>query len=115
MSSPVSSLSAGVQTLYNKGLLPSNVNTSVLSGSTPTQLNQLVGSSVELQEVGTLLGTSSSSSSSSSTDSATLSSTATDALTEAVNNELTANLTAAANKFLPQSTSSSGSQINLLA
>jgi hypothetical protein len=111
-------LSAGIQQLYNKGLLPSNVSTSVLSGASPSQLNKLVSSSLALQETSTLFG-----SGSSSSDTADLSSTATDSLTQAVDNALTANGEAAAAQFLPQSSSAASNNtgsnssglINLLA
>jgi hypothetical protein len=89
----------------------------------------MVGSGIALQEVNTLFSLGNSSS-----DSATLSPTATaliqeinpsattsttsdstDPLTAAVDNELTSSLNAAVNQFLPQSTSTNGSRINLLA
>jgi hypothetical protein len=89
----------------------------------------MVGSGVALQEVNTLFGLGTS-----STDSATLSptanaliqeinptattsagSTSSDPLTQAVSNELTSSLNAAVNQFLPQNTSTNGSNINLLA
>jgi hypothetical protein len=121
------SSTSGIQQLSNAGLLPSGVSQSVLNQASPTQLNQIVGAGAALQEVNTLFGLNSS-----STDSATLSPTAsaliqeinptattsttsTDPLTAAVTNELTSSLNAAVNQFLPQNTSSNGSQINLLA
>lgn len=123
------SSTSGIQQLSNAGLLPSSLSRSVLNLASPTQLNQMVGSGVALQEVNTLFGLGTS-----STDSATLSPTAnaliqeinppaatstssasTDPLTQAVSNELTASLNAAVNQFLPQNTSTNGSNINLLA
>jgi hypothetical protein len=120
------SSTSGVQQLQNDGLLPSTLSQGVLNKASSNQLNQLVNASVALQKVGALFGTGSS-----STDSATLSPTAsnallqeinpsqassstTDPLTQAVNHELTYSLNAAVTQFLPQSSSSSGSQINLL-
>jgi hypothetical protein len=115
MSSPI--LSAGLQQLYNNGLLPSNLSTSVLNGATPIQLNSLVKSTLASQEASTLFG-----SGSSSTDTANLSSTAVDSLTQAVDNSLSASGDSAAAKYLPNSSASpdtsaatSGSLINLLA
>jgi len=123
------SSTSGIQQLSNAGLLPSSVSQSVLNQASPTQLNQMVGSGVALQEVNTLFGLGTS-----STDSATLSptanaliqeinptattsagSTSSDPLTQAVSNELTSSLNAAVNQFLPQNTSTNGSNINLLA
>lgn len=123
-SSSASPLSAGAQQLYNNGLLPSSLNSSVLNSASAGQLNQLANSSVALQEIGTLFGLAS------PTDSATLSSTAsnallqeinptstdtlgTDPLTQAVNHQLTSSLDAAVRKFLPQESATSG-RINLL-
>jgi hypothetical protein len=117
----------GIQQLSNDGLLPSSFNQSLLANASTSQLNQIAGSSIALQEVGSLLGFASA-----STDSASLSSTAsnallqeinpsvttsssTDPLTQAVNDELTASLNAASAKFLPQNSPATGSQINLLA
>lgn len=115
MSTPA--LSAGLQQLYNNGLLPSNVSTTVLNSASPSQLNKLVSSSLAMQEASALLG-----SGSSFTDTANLSSTAVDSLTQAVDNSLTANGDAAVAKFLPQtsatantSNSLSSGLINLLA
>jgi hypothetical protein len=112
MSSPT--LSAGLQQLYNRGLLPSNVSTSVLNSASPAQLNKLVSSSLASQEAGTLLGFGSS-----SADSAYLSSTATDSLTQAVDNALSNPGNAAAAEFLPQSSTTANPTtsglINLLA
>ncbi len=120
------SSTSGIQQLSNAGLLPSSVSQSVLNQASSAQLNQMVGSGVALQEVNTLFGLGTS-----STDSATLSPTAnaliqeinptattsnsTDPLTQAVSNELTSNVDAAVNQFLPQNTSTNGSNINLLA
>ena len=111
-SSGTSTLSAGVQQLYNQGILPSNVGTSTLKNASATQLNQLATTSVASQEIGTLLGY--------NNDSATLSSAAnsylsssTDPLTAAVNESLLSAGTAAADKFLPQN-STTGSQVNVL-
>jgi hypothetical protein len=128
-SSPTSSLSAGVQQLYNDGLLPSNLSTSTLKNASAGQLNKIAASSIASQEVNVLLGGGSSVS-----DTASLSSTATnallqeinpssttgssttDALTAAVNNALTSSLNAAVKKFAaPTSNTTTGSQINLLA
>jgi hypothetical protein len=125
------SSTSGIQQLSNNGLLPSSLSQTVLNGASSRQLNQLAGSSVALQQAGSLLGFTTSSSSG---DSVTLSSTAsnallqeinpsttktasssTDPLTQAVNNELTSRLNAAVSKFLPQSSATTGSQINLLA
>jgi hypothetical protein len=90
----------------------------------------MVNSSIALQQVGALLGFGTSSSSG---DTATLSSAAsnallqeinpstttssstTDPLTQAVNNQLTSSLNAAVSRFLPQTSATTGSQINLLA
>ena len=116
-----SSLAAGVQQLYNDGLLPSSLNISTLNSASTGQLNSIAGSTIALQELGVILG----SSSSSSTDSVSLSSAAsvallqestssgssTDLLTAAVNNALTSRLDAAVDKFSP---SSSGGTVNLL-
>src|ERR1700722_17630307 len=77
---PTSSLSAGVQQLYNDGLLPSGASASTLKGASASQLNKMAASSIALQEEGTLLGTGSSSS-----DTASLSSTATNALLQEIN------------------------------
>jgi hypothetical protein len=113
MSSPgITTLSAGVQQLYNRGILPSNVGTSTLKNASTSQLNQLASTSVANQEIGTLLGF--------NNDTATLSSAANnylsnsnDPLTSAVNESLLAPGTAAADKFLPQN-STTGSQLNVL-
>jgi hypothetical protein len=123
----VMSSTSGIQQLSNAGLLPSSLSQSVLNQASASQLNQMVGSGVALEEVNTLFGLGSS-----ATDSATLSPTAsaliqeinptattsttsTDPLTQAVNNELTSSLNAAVSQFLPQNSSVNGSQINLLA
>ncbi len=124
--SNVNALSAGIQQLYSSGLLPSNLNTNVLSGSTPGQIGQLANAAVASQQAAVLLGygTSDSASLSSAANNALLQQTdplfqasvasANSALTEAVDNALTANSNAAAEKFLPQS-NSTGTEINLLA
>lgn len=123
------SSTSGIQQISNAGLLPSGVSQSVLNQASPAQLNQMVGSGIALQEVNTLFGLGTS-----STDSATLSPTAnaliqeinptattsttsasTDPLTQAVSNALTSSVDAAVNQFLPQNTSTNGSNINLLA
>jgi hypothetical protein len=121
MSSSTSALSAGLQPLYNEGLLPSSLQTATLNGASSGQLNQLANTSSALQEVGTLLGFGTS-----STDSATLSptaadtlsnsstSTSTDPLTAAVDNALTYKINAAVDQFAPPSSVTTGSQINLL-
>ncbi len=131
-SSSTSALAGGVQQLYNDGLL-SNVNPSTLNGASASQLNQIAGSSIALQIVGAILGFGSDSSG----DSASLSATAsnallqeinpsstsstssnsnpsTDPLTAAVDNALTSNINAAVNRFAPQSSSITGSNINVL-
>jgi hypothetical protein len=124
MSSPsVNTLSAGVQQLYNQGLLPSSLSTTALNHSSASQLNQLASNSISTQETATLLGLNSDSSSLSSTatnsllqeinPTTTSSSTTTDPLTAAVDSSILAAGTAAADKFLPQS-STTGSQINVL-
>jgi hypothetical protein len=124
--SSVNTLSAGIQKLYSSGLLPSNLNTNVLSSSTPDQISQLANAAVSSQQTAVLLGYG-------SADSVTLSSAAnnsllqqtdplfqaslassSDLLTEALDNALTANGNAAAEKFLPQS-NPIGTSINLLA
>ena len=125
-SSSVNPLSAGVQQLYNSGLLPTSLNNSVLNNAQAGQLSQLANSSVALQEVNSLFGLGST-----STDSATLSSaasnallqeinpastsssSATDLLTQAVDNALTSSVNAAVQKFLLPASNTSG-QINLL-
>jgi hypothetical protein len=126
MSSSSVTLSAGLQQVYNSGLLPSGLNTSILKSSSASQLNQLASTAVSLQQIGVLLGYGSSSSDSATLSSAannslalegdlqsTTSATGTDPLTVAVNNALTSSLNAAADKFLPQN-NSAGSSINLL-
>jgi hypothetical protein len=121
------SSTSGIQQLSNAGLLPSSVNQSVLNQASPTQLNQMVGSGVALQEVNTLFGLGTSSTDSTSLSptasaliqeinpTATTSTSSTNPLTQAVSNELTSSLNAAVNQFLPQNTSTNGSNINLLA
>jgi hypothetical protein len=111
-SASINTLSAGVQQLYEQGILPSNVSTSTLKNSSASQLNQLANTSIANQEIGTLLGFGSDSSSLSSTAANSLSS-ATDALTTAVNDSILAQGTAAAKQFLPQE-STTGSQFNIL-
>ena len=124
--SSVSALPEGAQQLFDRGLLPSSLNSSVLNEASASQLNQLAGSSIALQEIGTLFGIGNA-----STDSATLSSAASnallreinpssssdasgmDVLNEAVANQLSSKLNEAVNKFLPAAPSTSG-QINLL-
>lgn len=119
-------LASGVQQLYNDGLLPASLNASTLNKASASQLNKIVGSTLSLQQVSTLLGTGSAPS-----DSASLSSTATNALlqeinpssttssttdplTAAVDNALTSSLTAAVNKFEPASSNTTGSTINVV-
>ena len=123
----ISPLSAGVQQLYNRGLLPTSLNNSVLTDASAGQLGQLANASIASQENARLLGYGNA-----STDTATLSATAsnallqeinpspnaasgTDPLTQAVNNALTSNLNTAVSEFLPQNSSTSSGQINLLA
>ena len=124
MSSPsINTLSAGVQQLYNQGLLPSSLNTTALNNSSAGQLNQLANTSIATQETATLLGLNSDTSSLSSTatnallqeinPTTTSSSNTTDPLTAAVDSSILAAGTAAADKFLPQS-STNGSQINVV-
>jgi hypothetical protein len=126
-SSSTAALSAGVQQLYNDGLLPSSLNASTLNGTSSAQLNKMASSSIELQQINALFGTGTSS------DSSSLSSTATNALlqeinpspttstsstldplTAAVDNALTSNINAAVNQFAPSSSTATGSNINLL-
>lgn len=123
MSTSVSPLSAGVQQLYDRGLLPVSLNNSILNGASSGELSQLANSAINSQENAAFFGYGS--------DNATLSSTASNALlqeinpsstpttgpdplTQAVNNALTSNLDAAVSKFLPQSSSNSTGQINVL-
>jgi hypothetical protein len=124
MSSPsINTLSAGVQQLYNQGLLPSSLSTTALNNSSAGQLNQLANTSIATQETATLLGLNSDTSSLSSTatnallqeinPTTTSSSNTTDPLTAAVDSSILAAGTAAADKFLPQS-STNGSQINVV-
>ena len=124
MSSPsINTLSAGVQQLYNQGLLPSSLSTTALNNSSAGQLNQLANTTIATQETATLLGLNSDTSSLSSTatnallqeinPTTTSSSNTTDPLTAAVDSSILAAGTAAADKFLPQS-STNGSQINVV-
>jgi hypothetical protein len=111
-SSTTSALSAGVQQLYNAGLLPSHVNASTLNSASSSQINKMTGSAIALQEVSALFGLG---------DSVSLSPTAsvasnTDPLAAAVDNALTSQINAAVNQFAPSATSpTTGSLINLLA
>ncbi len=127
-STSASSLSAGVQQLCNDGLLPSSLASSTLNGASASQLNKIASSTIAGQEVSALLGTGSSSTS----DSASLSSAATNALlqeinpssannssttdplTAAVDNALTSNINAAVNQFDPSSSTTNGSNINVV-
>jgi hypothetical protein len=120
----VSPLSAGVQQLYNQGLLPTSLSNSVLNGASASQLSQLANTAIASEQNAALFGYGSDSASLSSTasnallqeinPSASSTTAGTDPLTQAVNNALTSNLDAAVNKFLPQSASTSSGQINLL-
>ncbi len=56
MSTTPSSLSAGVQALYNAGLLPSNLTQSELQNASPAQLTQLSISNAEAQASSALFG-----------------------------------------------------------
>jgi hypothetical protein len=127
--SSVTPLSAGVQQLYNAGLLPSGVSNTVLNQASSSQLTQMADSSISVQEVNSLLGLGSSSTDSSSLSptasaliqeinpSATTSSTTSsaDPLTQAVNNQLTSTLNSAVSQFLPQSSSSTtGTNVNVV-
>jgi hypothetical protein len=119
MSSPnVSSLSAGVQQLYNQGLLSNGLSTGALQSATTGQLNQLATSSIAGQETATLLGLNSDTSALSSTatnylTASTAANTTTDALTAAVDASILAPGTTAANQYLPQAVTN-GSKINVL-
>ena len=62
MSTIPSALSAGLQALYNNGLLPSNLNPAELQNASPAQLTQLSISNAEAEASATLLGDSGSSS-----------------------------------------------------
>jgi hypothetical protein len=116
-SSTTSALSAGVQQLYNAGLLPSHVSDSTLNRASSSQINKMTGSAIALQEVGELFGIGGSS----ATDSVSLSSTASassgaDPLTAAVDHALTSQINAAVNQFAPSTSApTTGSLINLLA
>jgi hypothetical protein len=120
----VNPLSAGVQQLYNQGLLPSNLSPATLSKFSVNQINQLAKLSVANQDISALFQTAS--------DSSALSTTATsnallqeinpistsnantpDPLTTAVTNALLANGNAAASKFLPP-VSTTGHNINVV-
>jgi hypothetical protein len=129
MSSPTTSpLSAGVQQLYNDGLLPSSLNASTLNGTSAGELNSIASSSLALQQAGEILGFGSS-----ARDTASLSSTATNALlqeinpsptsstsastdplTAAVDNALTSTINAAVNQFAPPIPTTTGTQISVL-
>ena len=116
-----SPLSAGVQQIYNAGLLPSGLSNSTLNGASASQLNSLVGSEIASQQISTLLGTGTDSASLSSTatnsllqeinPTATTSSTTTDPFSAAITNALTSNIDAAVNKFATPTTTS-GTNIN---
>ncbi len=107
-----SSLSAGVQDLYNQGFLPSSASSGLLQGASSSQISQLANSSIASQEVDAMFGLTSDTSSLSTTALGTLT---TDPLTAAVDNSILAPGTAAANQFLPQSSTTTGSTINVLA
>ena len=124
--SSTSALSAGVQQLYNDGLIPSSLSTSTTQGASANQLNQIAGLTIASQESAALFGTGSDSASLSSTatnallqeinptnTSSTTSST-TDPLTAAVNSALTAKLNAAVNQFEPSASTTTGSNINVV-
>jgi hypothetical protein len=123
--SNVNSLSAGVQQLYNQGLLPSSLSTAAISKFTPNQINQLARLSVASQDINALFQTAS--------DSTSLSTVATsnaliqeinplsnsnantpDPLTTAVDNALLTPGNNAASSFLPPTTTTTGSKINVL-
>ncbi len=121
-----SPLSAGVQQIYNAGLLPSSLSTSTLKGASASQLNKIASSTIASQEVSALLGGGGDSASLSSTATNALlqeinpsstgssSSSTTDPLTAAVENALTSSLNAAVKKFDAPSTTQTGSNINLV-
>src|SRR5271167_5054284 len=56
MSTSPSSLSAGLQALYNDGLLPSNLTPAELQNASPAQLTQLSVSNAEAEASATLFG-----------------------------------------------------------
>jgi hypothetical protein len=62
MSTTPSALSAGLQALYNNGLLPSNLTTSELQNASPAQLTQLSISNAEAEASSALFGDSDSAS-----------------------------------------------------
>jgi len=62
MSTSPSSLSAGLQALYNDGLLPSNLTPAELQNASPTQLTQLSISNAEAEASAAMFGASESSS-----------------------------------------------------
>jgi len=120
-----SQLSAGVQQLYNAGLLPSSLSNSTLNAASASQLNKMASSTLASQEVSALLG--------GGGDSASLSSTATNALlqeinpsptnsttstadllTAAVNNEITSSLNAAVSRFASPGSTQNGSNVNVV-
>jgi len=120
-----SPLSAGVQQLYNAGLLPSSLSSSTLNGASASQLNRIANSTIAGEEVSALLG--------GAGDSANLSSTATNALLQAINpsstsstsstfdlltaavdNALTSSLNAAVSKFASPNPTQTGSNVNVV-
>jgi hypothetical protein len=121
-----SPLSAGVQQLYNQGVLPSGVSTTTLSKASTSQLNQLARLTVANQETSILFGSSSYADSSALSTTATnnallqeinpissFSSSTSDPLTTAVDNALLSQGNTAASHFLPPPTTT-GSKINVL-
>jgi hypothetical protein len=125
MSSTTSALPSGIEQLYDSGLLPSNLSQETLNTASGSQLNQIAGATVALQQVSALLGNAGSS------DSVTLSPEALNSLllpgnsaqdnsvsgdyfTQAVNNALTNNINSAVNTFLPPSTTHTGTNINVV-
>jgi hypothetical protein len=58
MSTSPSSLSAGLQALYNDGLLPSNLTTAELQNASPAQLTQLSISNLEAEASAAMFGAS---------------------------------------------------------
>ena len=126
--STTTTLSAGVQQIYNAGLLPSSLSTSTLGGATSGQLNKIVASTIASEQVSALWGMGSNSDTaglSSTAENALLqeinptstssaSSSTTDPLTAAVDNALTSSLNAAVNKFASPTTDATGTNVNVV-
>ena len=113
----VSSLSAGIQQLYNKGFLSGGLSAGVIKNASSQQLAQLANSSTAGQEAATLLGVKSDSSSLSEAANSFLStngSTTNDPLASAVEKAILAPGTAAASRYLPQAKTQNGEYINVL-